>query len=48
MSIKHLGERFDVHTGGIDLKFPHHEDETAQSEALSDTRWSASGCTASS
>ncbi len=32
MSIKHLGERFDVHTGGIDLKFPHHEDEIAQSE----------------
>jgi cysteinyl-tRNA synthetase len=32
MSLKHLGERFDVHTGGIDLKFPHHEDEIAQSE----------------
>jgi cysteinyl-tRNA synthetase len=32
MSIKYLGERFDVHTGGIDLKFPHHEDEIAQSE----------------
>jgi cysteinyl-tRNA synthetase len=32
MSIKHLGERFDIHTGGIDLKFPHHEDEIAQSE----------------
>jgi cysteinyl-tRNA synthetase len=32
MSIKFLGERFDVHTGGIDLKFPHHEDEIAQSE----------------
>jgi len=32
MSLKHLGERFDVHTGGIDLKFPHHEDELAQSE----------------
>jgi len=32
MSLKHLGVRFDVHTGGIDLKFPHHEDEIAQSE----------------
>jgi cysteinyl-tRNA synthetase len=32
MSIKHLGERFDVHTGGNDNKFPHHEDERAQSE----------------
>jgi cysteinyl-tRNA synthetase len=32
MAIKFLGERFDVHTGGIDLKFPHHEDEIAQSE----------------
>ena len=32
MSIKYLGERFDIHTGGIDLKFPHHEDELAQSE----------------
>jgi cysteinyl-tRNA synthetase len=32
MTLKHLGERFDVHTGGIDLKFPHHEDEIAQSE----------------
>jgi cysteinyl-tRNA synthetase len=32
MSIRYLGERFDIHTGGIDLKFPHHEDEIAQSE----------------
>jgi cysteinyl-tRNA synthetase len=32
MSLEHLGERFDIHTGGIDLKFPHHEDEIAQSE----------------
>ncbi len=32
MSMQYLGERFDVHTGGIDLKFPHHEDEIAQSE----------------
>ena len=32
MSMKYLGERFDVHTGGYDLTFPHHEDEIAQSE----------------
>jgi len=32
MSMKHLGERFDIHTGGNDNKFPHHEDELAQSE----------------
>jgi cysteinyl-tRNA synthetase len=32
MSMKHLGERFDVHTGGVDNIFPHHEDEIAQSE----------------
>jgi cysteinyl-tRNA synthetase len=32
MSMKYLGERFDVHTGGTDLRFPHHEDEIAQSE----------------
>ena len=33
MSMKYLGDRFDVHTGGQDLKFPHHEDEIAQSES---------------
>ncbi len=32
MSMKHLGERIDIHTGGTDLRFPHHEDEIAQSE----------------
>ena len=32
MSLALLGETFDVHTGGIDLRFPHHEDERAQSE----------------
>jgi cysteinyl-tRNA synthetase len=30
--MKLLGDRFDIHTGGNDLKFPHHEDEIAQSE----------------
>ncbi len=33
MSIKHLGASFDLHCGGEDLVFPHHEDEIAQSEA---------------
>ena len=32
MSRHHLGERFDIHGGGIDLVFPHHENEIAQSE----------------
>src|SRR5262249_17885153 len=31
MSWKHLGETFDIHGGGIDLVFPHHENEIAQS-----------------
>ncbi len=35
MSTKYLGETFDIHTGGIDNIFPHHEDEIAQSEAAS-------------
>jgi cysteinyl-tRNA synthetase len=33
MSMRYLGDSFDVHTGGVDLVFPHHEDEIAQSEA---------------
>jgi cysteinyl-tRNA synthetase len=36
MSMKHLGDRFDIHTGGNDNKFPHHEDEIAQSEGAVD------------
>ncbi len=34
MSSKYLGESFDIHAGGADLIFPHHENEIAQSEAL--------------
>src|SRR5450755_530114 len=34
MSMKYLGESFDLHAGGEDLIFPHHENEIAQSEAL--------------
>jgi cysteinyl-tRNA synthetase len=33
MSMKYLGETFDLHGGGVDLVFPHHENEIAQSEA---------------
>jgi cysteinyl-tRNA synthetase len=33
MSMRHLGSTFDIHTGGVDLIFPPHEDEIAQSEA---------------
>ena len=33
MLLRHLGETVDVHVGGIDLRFPHHEDERAQSNA---------------
>jgi len=33
MSMKYLGETFDIHAGGVDLIFPHHENEIAQSEA---------------
>jgi cysteinyl-tRNA synthetase len=32
MSMRYLGEHIDIHTGGTDLRFPHHEDEIAQSE----------------
>jgi cysteinyl-tRNA synthetase len=34
MATKYLGQQFDIHTGGIDNVFPHHEDEIAQSKAL--------------
>src|SRR6202162_5009119 len=34
MSMKYLGEQFDIHTGGVDNIFPHHEDEIAQSEGF--------------
>ena len=33
MSMKYLGQSFDIHTGGVDNIFPHHENEVAQSEA---------------
>ena len=36
MSTKYLGSSFDIHGGGLDLRFPHHENELAQSEAAGD------------
>ena len=39
MSTKLLGETFDIHAGGVDLIFPHHENEIAQSEALTGKRF---------
>ena len=38
MSEKHLGEVFDIHGGGIDLVFPHHENEVAQSTCAHGTK----------
>ena len=37
MSTKYLGEKFDIHGGGMDLKFPHHECEVAQGKACNGT-----------
>ena len=37
MSSKYLGDNIDIHSGGVDLMFPHHENEAAQSEAASDS-----------
>jgi cysteinyl-tRNA synthetase len=39
MSMAHLGSSLDIHTGGVDLIFPHHEDEIAQSEAATGQRF---------
>lgn len=36
MAMKYLGETFDIHCGGVDLIFPHHENEIAQSEGATD------------
>ena len=37
MSTKYLGSQFDIHGGGLDLRFPHHENELAQSRAAGDS-----------
>src|SRR6185295_1337521 len=39
MSMKHLGESFDIHCGGVDNVFPHHENEIAQSESATGKRF---------
>ncbi len=39
MSRKHLGDSFDIHTGGVDNIFPHHQNEIAQSEAFTGKRF---------
>ncbi|HET8548780.1 MAG TPA: cysteine--tRNA ligase [Bryobacteraceae bacterium] len=40
MAMKYLGETLDIHAGGVDLIFPHHENEIAQSEALTGKQFS--------
>ncbi|MBR1617534.1 cysteine--tRNA ligase [bacterium] len=40
MNKKHLGNTIDIHTGGADLQFPHHENERAQSECANDCTFS--------
>jgi cysteinyl-tRNA synthetase len=44
MAMDLLGETLDIHCGGIDLVFPHHEDEIAQSEAATDVAFSRFWC----
>jgi len=39
MSMKYLGKHFDIHAGGVDLIFPHHENEIAQSEASTNKKF---------
>ena len=39
MSIKYLGEEFDIHGGGLDLKFPHHENEIAQAKCATEKKF---------
>ena len=41
MSIKYLGEEFDIHGGGLDLKFPHHENEIAQAKCATDKKFAS-------
>ena len=41
MSIKYLGEEFDIHGGGLDLKFPHHENEIAQAKCATEKEFAS-------
>lgn len=45
MSCKYLGEQFDIHGGGQDLIFPHHENEIAQTECVTGKPMATTGCT---
>ena len=45
MNLRHLGEQIDIHGGGNDLIFPHHENEIAQTEASPASHLPATGCT---
>ena len=45
MANKYLGETIDIHSGGQDLIFPHHENEIAQSEAANGKPLQGTGCT---
>ena len=45
---KHLGDTIDIHGGGQDLEFPHHENEIAQSEAKQARNLPIIGCTMAS
>ena len=45
MSLHHLGEQIDIHGGGNDLIFPHHENEIAQTESYTGKPFRATGCT---
>ena len=42
---QYLGDEFDIHGGGLDLRFPHHENELAQSHGRRATASRATGCT---
>ncbi len=44
MSMKYLGETLDIHCGGVDLIFPHHEDEIAQSEGATGVEFARMWC----
>jgi cysteinyl-tRNA synthetase len=45
MANRFLGETIDIHCGGQDLVFPHHENEIAQSEAANSNLLQGTGCT---
>ena len=45
MSSRYLGDQIDIHGGGEDLIFPHHENEIAQSKQLRESHLQSIGCT---